>query len=119
MHIEVGRTLLHRVGRSIAETGVSIVKGYSLEDEARVRRIIGNPSSISSDDIDRYRQDRLNSTMPLLGTNMNFFFPVPTNLDVFFEERERQRQLTQKQLIEEVIGDAKGKFKEWKLKPAA
>lgn len=118
MHIETRsfNKAIYVIGQKIRD----IARGHSLEDEARVTRIIKYPSSISPEDIYRYIQYRLNSTkMPLLGTNMNSSFPVPTNLDALFEEQKRQRQLTLKQLIEEVRGDAEGKFKEWKLKPSA
>lgn len=113
MHIEAEPS--NGIRSVIARKIRDIAGGHSLKDKARIKRIINCPSSISLEDIWKYKQKKLDSLIPL-GTNMSPFFSILPNLNSFFEEQKRQKRLTPEQLTNEVIEDAQRQAEEWKLK---
>lgn len=108
------------VRRSFVEKGKDIARGHSLEEENRVRRIISEPSSISNEDIRRYREGKLDFAASLTISSLTIgSIPIPANSDAVWKEKERQKNLTPEEIIDEVVRDAWQKANDWKLKLGA
>lgn len=120
MSAELG-SRFSRTGKEVPEKTKDLVRGHTLKEEADAKRILCDPSSISSGDVEAYKKERLDYVASLASTNLSFGVSVmpPSFLvdpEAVPREAERQKNLTPEQLANEILESARTKASNWKLK---
>ena len=100
--------------RQTFEIARDIRRGYNEQQKARILRIVKRPSSVNTEDVLIYREERLRSLEPILLINVSGF-PYQ-DLTGICKEMERLDALLPQDLATEVQKDALQKVERWKLK---
>lgn len=115
MGIEVGR-IGRRIKGFVAKTVEDIKRGHTLEEEAKVKRIITDPSSISTEDLEEWKRRQLKYISQALSTYSSIIGDAGCpNIIIFDRKMNEVINLTREQLAMEVLEAAKRKVEEWKI----
>lgn len=112
-------SLVERGIRRLAEAGKSLVRGYSLEEEAIVKRILSGtitPENRKQYEIERWYRYLCFFSPFVSSTGLETTFVDPRSLKAANEELRRLINLPENQLDQEVQDNARQKAARWGLK---
>jgi hypothetical protein len=111
---------LNIIPKQIIDTVNDIIRGHTLEEEAKVKETISDPSSVSTQDIASFRLDRLRKA-----ASKQVLFPViiggslpplfSTHLEGFKTEMDKIDDLTPEQIKDEIVENAQKKAEKWRI----
>jgi hypothetical protein len=116
MKIEL-RPEISAFGKRIAEKIGDIKRGHTLQEEVKIKRIICDPSSISAEDMEVYREKlRYNVLRRLIiAPNSSWGTLAFSESPILQKEMEKIDNLTPNQLAIEILEEVRRKIKKWGL----